>query len=204
MIDARYFVVPRSDLRLGRICGALRDFLYAGKGGGEAEVYARRVLRLARRLGRINAQAIRLIRVARAKGVVLIDLAPCDFELELGAAGHAVYDSNAVRCAWEALCLDNGIGISQDIGRIGLVYIIVPFPAYYDDDKDGDGAALLLLDRPIRNNDTIVGLACLVDGANVRGGAFEHYHFANVGIDRGASVADRLWVLLYRFLGLLW
>lgn len=77
VLDARDLVIPRGDLRLSRIGCALRILLDAGEGLGDGEVDARSVLRLLCYLGRIDAEAIRLICVASAECVMLIDLTPC-------------------------------------------------------------------------------------------------------------------------------
>lgn len=79
---------------------------------------------------------------------------------------------DSVRSAWEAFCFDDGIGISQDIGRICFVDVSHVFPADDDDDEYGDGAAFLLLLRPIRYYYAVVRLAGFIDRTDMRRGAF--------------------------------
>lgn len=79
------------------------------------------------------------------------------------------------------------------------------FPSYYYDDEYGDSAAFLLLFRPIRDDDAVVGFACFIDRSDMRRSAFEDDYFSNVSIDRSASVADWVWVVFDRLLvPLLW
>lgn len=67
------------------------------------------------------------------------------------------------------------------------------FPLDYYHDEDSDGAAFLLLLRPIRLEDAFVNFAGFIGAPYVRGSAFDDNDFAHVGINRSAGVADLFW-----------
>lgn len=63
VVDTRYLVVPVSHFRLGGVCRTFRELFYSSEGGGQAQVDPRGEFRLTRCVGRIDAEAIRFVRV---------------------------------------------------------------------------------------------------------------------------------------------
>lgn len=185
-------IIPISDFRFRRIGGANRVFFDAGHRLRQGQIHTRANFSLIGGFRRIHARTIRFIGRHGTQGFVFIYLAPCNFELQLGAAGYTMGRCHAVRGARKAFCFSYRIGIPQNISSISTVQLVLldrAEPRYDDHDKDSNGAAFLLLLRPIRNYDTIVGFASFVICANMRRGAFNDDNFANISIHASASIA---------------
>lgn len=67
--------------------------------------------------------------------------------------------------------------------------VLTTRPRYDYDDENSYSAALFFLGRPIRYKDAIIYLASFVICTNVVRSALDYYNFANVGIDRSASIS---------------
>lgn len=186
------YFVPISNFRFRRIGGANRHFFDTGHRLRQGEIHTRAKFSLAGGFRRIHTRTIRFIGRHGTQGFVFIYLAPCNFELQLGAAGYTMGRCHAVGGARKAFCFSNRIGIPQNISSICTVQFVLldrAEPRYDDHYKDSNGAAFLLLLRPIRNDHTIVGFASFVICANMRRGAFNNDNFANISIHASASIA---------------
>lgn len=124
---------------------------------------------------------------------MFINLAPCNFQLELGTQDAARRGSHTIRCARKAFGFGDRIGITQNVSciRTMLIFILLlkALPRNNGDDEDGNGAALLLLGRPIYNHNTIVRLTRLIAFTDMGGSTLNNNNFADVRIDSSASIA---------------
>lgn len=123
---------------------------------------------------------------------MLINLAPCNFQLQLCTKNTARRRSDTIRCARKALRLSNRICITKDISSICTVIIMLAtqaLPRNNGNDKNGNSATLLLLRRPINNHDTIVRFTRLIISTNVRRGPLHNNNLTHIGINASASVA---------------
>lgn len=78
------FIIVSFNLRDGRIGSTSRVTLDASQGLGQGDVAFGSILRRLGGVMRIDTRSIRLICVGRSQGTMIVDLAPCYFELELG------------------------------------------------------------------------------------------------------------------------